>query len=173
MTKDTIILGALAGLLANIPKTIIAWIFHSFGLLRYTFIHIAAGYFVPAEFIDNPVSLLTGFIADFTTAAFLGVIMLLIIRWSGTDYAELKGLGMGAFLYIIFYGAFMALDITRASLLTPLPNLLLFFPHIIYGAATCWIIKKYTQKQPEKQRSQPVFHPLPAKKIRKIHLKKK
>ena len=171
MTKDTIILGALAGLLANIPKTIIAWVFHSFGLLRYTFIHIAAGYFVPAEFIDNPISLLTGFIADYTAAAFFGVIMLLIIKKSGTDYAKLKGLGIGAFLYIIFYGAFMALDITRASLLTPLPNLLLFFPHLVYGAATCWIIKKYIQKQQKKQRSQPGFHPLPAKKILKMRKK--
>lgn len=142
--NDTIIFGAIAGLLGNVPKTIIAWILHYFGLLRYTFIHIAAGYFVDKKFIDNPVSLLTGFIADYTNAAFFGVIMYYLLQKTGVDYAELKGLGFGAFLYLIFYGAFMALNITRASLLTPLPNLLLFFPHIIYGLLTCWIIKKYS-----------------------------
>lgn len=126
--RDSIIFGALAGLVGNIPKTVIAWIFHYFGSLRYTFIHIADGYFVDARFIDNPVSLLTGFIADYVNAGFFGVIMYFMLRKTGTDYAELKGVFFGAFLYLIFYGSFMALDITRASLLTPLPNLLLFFP---------------------------------------------
>ncbi|MFZ7102230.1 MAG: hypothetical protein ACOWWO_06130 [Peptococcaceae bacterium] len=143
--RDTVMLGALAGLLGNIPKTIIAWIFHYLGLLRYTFIHIAAGYYVPIEFIDNPVSLLIGFISDYTIAAFFGVIMYLMLQKFGTDYAIVKGLGFGAVLYLIFYGAFMALDITRATLLTPLPNLLLFFPHIIYGGITCQIIKSYAE----------------------------
>lgn len=144
MTKDTIIFGAIAGILGNIPKTILAWIFHYFGLLKYTFAHIAAGYFVPAKFLDNHISLLTGFIADYTTAALFGFIMYLMLRKFGTDYAEFKGIGFGAVLYLIFYGAFMALDITRASLITPLPNLILFFPHILYGAVTCWIIKHYS-----------------------------
>lgn len=141
MKKDTIITGAIAGLLGNIPKTILAWLFHYLGFLRYTFIHIAAGYFVPAKYIDNYVSLLTGFIADYTMAAFFGFIMYLMLQKFGTDYAVFKGAGFGAFLYLVFYGAFMALDITRASLLTPLPNLLLFFPHVLYGGLTCWLLK--------------------------------
>lgn len=143
--KDLIIFGALAGLLGNIPKTIIAWIFHYLGWLRYTFAHIAAGYFVDAQFLDNPVALLTGFIADYVNAAFFGVIMYYLLKKTGLDYAELKGLAFGAFLYLLFYGAFMALDITRASLLTPLPNLLLFIPHVIFGASTCWLIKRYSE----------------------------
>ncbi|KJS80943.1 MAG: hypothetical protein JM58_18145 [Peptococcaceae bacterium BICA1-8] len=144
MKRDTIVFGALAGLIGNIPKTIIAWLFHLLGYLEYTFIHIAAGYFVPAKFIDNPVALATGFIADYTNAAFFGIIMYLMLQKTGTDYAVVKGLSFGAFVYLVFYGAFMALDITRASLLTPLPNLLLFFPHIIYGAVTCWFIRRYS-----------------------------
>ncbi len=143
MIKDTIIVGAVAGLIGNIPKTIIAWILHLMGVLRYTFIHIAAGYFVSAQYIDNPVSLIMGFIADYTSAAVLGFVMYLMLKKFGTDYAVLKGLGCGAFLYLIFYGAFMALDITRANLLTPLPNLLLLFPHMVFGGTTCWLLKRY------------------------------
>jgi len=142
--KDTIISGMIAGLIGNLPKDIIAWSFHFAGVLRYTFTHIAAGYFVPAQFIDNPVSLATGFIADYTTAAFFGFLMHLMLKRFGTDYAVIKGIGCGAFLYLIFYGAFMALDITRASLLTPLPNLLLIFPHMVYGGTTCWLLKRYS-----------------------------
>lgn len=142
--KDTIIFGSIAGLLGNIPKTIIAWIFYYFGWLRYTFTHIAAGYFVDAKFLDNPVALLTGFIADYVNAAFFGVIMYYLLQKAGVDHAELKGFAFGAFLYLIFYGAFMSLDLTRASLLTPLPNLILIIPHTIFGASTCWIIKRYS-----------------------------
>ncbi len=145
MIKDTMIVGTFAGLIGNIPKTVIAWIFHFSGVLRYTFVHIAAGYFVPVQFIDNPVSLVIGFIADYTIAAVLGVVMYLTLKKFGTDYAVLKGLAFGAFLYLIFYGAFMALDITRASLLTPLPNLLLLFPHMIFGGTTCWLLKRYSK----------------------------
>jgi len=142
--KDTIFFGAIAGILANIPKTVIAWILHFLGYLRYTFIHIAAGYFVPAEFIDNPVSLAAGFIADYTVAAAVGVALYLILQKTGTDYSEFKGLLLGSLLYLVFYGALMALDVTRASLLTPLPNLILFFPHAVFGMLAGWIIRKYS-----------------------------
>ncbi|MCL6590138.1 MAG: hypothetical protein K6U80_09320 [Firmicutes bacterium] len=148
MTKDTVLFGALSGIIGNIPKMIIGWIFHFLGLLRYTFEHIAAGYFVSLKYIDKPISLLIGFISDYILAGFFGVIMYIIIQQYGKDFAVLKGVLFGGVTYFLFYGAFMALDMTRASLLTPLPNLLLLFPHIIYGGFTGWIIKKFSLKQP-------------------------
>jgi len=144
LTEDPIIVGAVAGIIGNIPKTILAWLFYAYGYLRYTFIHIAAGSFVSVEFVEDTISLAIGSIADFTMAAFLGFIMNLMLKKYGNDFAVLKGMGFGTFLYIILYGAFMDLNITRASLLTPLPNLLLFFPHILYGGVTCWLIRRYS-----------------------------
>jgi len=94
--------------------------------------------------LDSPIALATGFIADYTLAAVLGIILYLIIQKTGADYAVLKGTVLGAFMYLLFYGALMALDVTRASLLTPLPNLLLFFPHIVFGASAGWIIERYS-----------------------------
>ena len=72
MPKDWIIFGVLAGFVGNIVKEALAWILYAFGWVRYTFVHIGAGYFVDAEFIDNPVSLLTGFIADWVVAGTIG-----------------------------------------------------------------------------------------------------
>lgn len=142
--KDLIIFGAYAGIIANIPKNIIAWIFHWCGWLRYTFEHIAAGYFVDLPYIDQPLSLITGFIADFTNAGFFGVLLYFILQKTGKDYAVLKGLAFGSFLYLIFYGTFMAMDMTRASLLTPLPNFLLYIPHTVFGGVAGWILSRYS-----------------------------
>lgn len=143
MRRDSIITGALAGLLGNLGKEAVVWPLHWLGWVRYTFAHIAAGYFVEGKFINNPVSLATGFIADFTIAAFFGVLLLYLLRFTGKDYAILKGVGFGLVAYIIFYGLLMALDVTRASLLTPLPNLLLFIPHVIFGALTAYLLERF------------------------------
>lgn len=141
--SDIISFGSFAGIIGNIPKTIIAEIFRFLGWTRYSFIHIAAGYFVDAKFLDSPVAVATGLITDFLTAALLGVLMYAMLRSTGFDFAKTKGFFFGAILYVVLFGTFMSLDLTRASLLTPLPNFLLFFPHTIFGIVTCWVLEKY------------------------------
>lgn len=143
MRHDSIVTGALAGLLGNLAKEAVVWPLHLLGWVRYTFVHIAAGYYVDAKMIDNPVSLAAGFITDFTIAAFFGVVLLYVLKFTGKDYAILKGVGFGLFTYIIFYGLLMALDVTRASLLTPLPNLLLFIPHVIFGGLAAYLLERF------------------------------
>lgn len=91
MTKDTIIFGGLMGILGNISKIIITWSIHWLGYSTYTFEHIAAGYFVSQAYIKAPISLIIGFLADITVAAFFGVIMYIMLRKTGTDYAVIFG----------------------------------------------------------------------------------
>lgn len=143
--KDTIILGSISGIIANLLKTIIAWVFNILGLTKFTFIHINAGYFVDERFVKTPIGLATGVIGDFTMAAFLGVLIVLTLKLTGTDYAIIKGAGFGSVSYIFLFGIGMALDVTRVSIMTPLPNLILFFPQIVFGALTSWIAVKYGQ----------------------------
>lgn len=143
MRRDSIIEGALAGVAANIAKEVLTWAMHFAGWVRYTFVHIAAGYFVDAKFLDSPVSLAIGFLNDFTVSAILGVFTLYLLKATGRDYAVIKGIGFGLLTYIIFYGLLMAMDVTRASLLTPLPNLLLFIPHVIFGGLTAFLLEHY------------------------------
>jgi len=140
--EDNVIIGILAGFVGNIPKEIIVWAFYFTGYLRYTFVHIAAGTFVPKEFLDNPVSLAIGVISDWIMVGFIGVLTVYFIRFTGNRYPLIKSVFVSSFFYIILYGALMALDVTRASLLTPLPNLLLFIPHLALGFGMGMFIKK-------------------------------
>lgn len=144
--KDDIMLGVLAGFVGNIPKEIITWLLHFLGYLRYTFVHIAAGTFVPKEFIDNPISLVTGAIADWIMVGIIGTVTVYFIKYTDYRFPIIKSIFLSSAFYILLYGALMALDVTRASLLTPLPNLLLFIPHLAMGIGIGWFIKKYQVK---------------------------
>ncbi len=145
MRRDILIFGIIAGFIGNIPKLIITQVFHYFGWVKYGFIHIAAGYFVSKEYIFEPLSLATGILTDFFTAGLMGVLFLYIIRKTDNDYPVIKSLIMGVSVYIVLFGTFMALDLTRASLLTPLPNFLLIIPHTVLGLVVGIIIERYDE----------------------------
>ncbi len=142
-TTDTILAGALAGWMGNIAKEILTWTFHFLGWVRYTFVHIAAGFYYSVENLDAPLSLVTGAITDWTIAAVFGILLLHILRYTGTDYAVFKGIAFGSLVYIITFGIGMAMDITRATLITPLPDFLLLMAHLLIGAVTAWALRRF------------------------------
>jgi hypothetical protein len=67
------------------------------------------------------------------------------MRFTGPDYGIIKGTVVGALFYVIIYGGLMSLNVTRVSLLTPLPNLILYFPHLAFGAVAGWVIERYAR----------------------------
>jgi hypothetical protein len=145
MTKvrDTVIAGLLAGWAGNIAKEIMVWTFYFLGWTKYTLVHIAAGFYYSADNLTAPVSMITGAITDWTIAGVFGVILLLILRFTGTDYALVKGIMFGSFFYLIAFGIGMSLDISRATLLTPLPDFLLLLSHLAIGGVCGWVLRRY------------------------------
>lgn len=141
--KDDVILGVLAGFAGNILKEIISWLFYFSGYLKYTFVHIAAGTFVSKEYIDSPVSLATGVISDWIMVAVIGVLSVYLIRFTGNCFPVIKSILLSSFFYIILYGVLMAFNATHVSMLTPLPNLLLFIPHLTLGGGIGWFVSRY------------------------------
>jgi len=141
--KDTIIAGVLAGWMGNVVKETLTWSFYFMGWVSYTFVHIASGFYYSKENIDAPFSLVTGAITDWTIAGTFGVVLLYLLRYTGSDYAVFKGIGLGSLVYIITFGIGMALDITRATLITPLPDFLLLISHLFIGAVSGWALGKY------------------------------
>ncbi|KJS23604.1 MAG: hypothetical protein VR72_00375 [Clostridiaceae bacterium BRH_c20a] len=141
--KDTIIAGILAGWMGNVVKEVLTWSFYLMGWVRYTFVHIAAGFYYSKENIDAPFSLVTGVITDWTIAGTFGVILLYLLRYTGSDYAIFKGIGLGSLVYVITFGIGMALDITRATLITPLPDFLLIMSHLTIGGVSGWALEKH------------------------------
>src|SRR5690554_6186593 len=146
MTRDSIILGSISGFIGNIFKGLLAWIFYFSGYLQYTCAHIAAGAFVSRQYLNNPLSLVIGFIADYILAGTLGILNLIIIRYSGNDFPLYKSIYFSLVIYLVIYGGLMALELTSALILTPLPNLLLIFPHLLFGTTMGLVISWYNKR---------------------------
>ncbi|NLM46886.1 MAG: hypothetical protein GX200_08810 [Firmicutes bacterium] len=141
--RDTIIAGCLAGWIGNVVKEAMVWTFYFLGWIRYSFVHIAAGFYYSAENLAAPLSLVTGAITDWTIAAYFGTLLLLVLRFTGTDYAIIKGIAYGSLFYFIAFGIGMALNLSRATLVTPLPDFLLLLTHLVMGGVTGWALEKY------------------------------
>lgn len=137
-------LGAVAGVVGNIPKTILSIVFYYFGWIRYTFNQLAAGIFMKQEILSNPLALVVGYITNFTVAAFIGVVLVCIIRKTGNDYEIFKGILAGMASYIFLYGIMLRLNITIGNIETSLPNFLALLLHIIFGMLSGWIVKHYS-----------------------------
>ncbi|MCK8816971.1 hypothetical protein MWH28_06235 [Natroniella sulfidigena] len=148
--SDPIALGSIAGIVGNIPKEILAIIFYSFGWKRYTFTHLAAGLFVPKEFLANPLALIVGFVTDFTVAGLLGVLLAYIIKNTGNIYPTFKGLLIGLVSYIFICGLILKSGITSVNSAIPLAKFSALLLHIIFGIVSGWFIKCYGKLEDNK-----------------------
>lgn len=75
------------------------------------------------------------------------MLLLLLLRLTGEDYAIVKGIGFGSLVYVITFGIGMALDISRATLITPLPDFLLLLAHLAIGGVSGWALNRLGLKK--------------------------
>ena len=142
--KDPLILGAVAGLTANLVK-ILGNDFNKKVLKVSDIIYpeLAAGIFMTEKERNKPAGLVVGTIADFVIGAIMGVPMVYLLRYTGKDHAALKGFGFGNFAWVSLYGAVGRMFGTKS--LYPLnakTNLSAFINHSLFGIITALIIKK-------------------------------
>jgi hypothetical protein len=138
--KDIVVIGATAGLIGNGIKLLIAYVLYFLGLLNITFLHIVGGYFNNPN-IDSIYSIINAIISDFVYAAFLGVLICIVLINTNFKKILIKGLLFGAFIHIIHNGALIFEVINRVEM-DDQTGFYLIFPTIIYGLVTSLIIKR-------------------------------
>ena len=92
--KDPLILGAFAGLTANLGK-MLGNVFNK-NVLKVSDINyseLAAGIFMTEKELKKPAGLVVGTLADFVIGAIMGIPIVYILRYTGKDHAALKGFG--------------------------------------------------------------------------------
>lgn len=134
--NDRLILGVLAGVLGNIPKTAIELAGKKTGWAESDCPARAAGMLVPRRQVRSQKGKIIGRIADTVMAAVLGVATTYALSATGKDKAVLKGVVLGQTMWTLLYGVLGTLGATRVKPVQPRTVLTELVGHTLYGATT-------------------------------------
>ncbi|NLX90178.1 MAG: hypothetical protein GXZ07_01055 [Firmicutes bacterium] len=143
--KDPLVLGAIAGAIANLAKLL----GNEFGMKtlkisQASYPEMAAGLFMTKKERRKPVALVVGTLADLTIGGIMGVPLVYILRYTGRDFAPIKGIGYGLFAWVLLYGALGRFLGTKSSIfpLSSTTSLSAYINHSIYGAIAAVLTAK-------------------------------
>ncbi len=143
MKQDSIVSGAISGLIGTIAKEIIDFISVAVGFSKETYWHVAASIFVKPAEAATPVGQALGALADLITGAFFGVLLLYLIKFTGKDYLYIKGLGLGWLIWLAVFGIVINLQVVRITPTDLGTSLSAFIEHSVFGLTAAWFIGKY------------------------------
>jgi hypothetical protein len=113
-------------------------------------IHISS---LAADLFSNDINqiksftgILTGTLTDWIMGAAIGVIIGLVLQWSGRQNYLLKGIGIGLFSWVAIFG-FLVGGMPYMFIFKPtmFNTLFAFVPHSIYGGITAFCIARLTK----------------------------
>ena len=92
--------------------------------------------------------IITGTITDWIMGAFIGVIIGLVLQWSGRRNYLLKGIGIGLICWVGIFG-FLVRGMEHMFIFKPTLFNTLFglVPHSIYAGITAFCIVRFTKIQ--------------------------
>jgi Na+/proline symporter len=114
------------------------------GLTKFYVWEVWADIFVAPHQTQTLLGTILGFLVDFVTGSFLGIIFGLFVEWRGTKYYLLKGCGVGLFAWIFLFGiVFHALPHTpMAGSIDVLSNISAFIGHSVFGLSMAFAYMK-------------------------------
>jgi hypothetical protein len=144
--RDTITIGTIAGFVSTTVMTIIIWIVRLLGYKFITTWETATHIFLNKTLIHTPPGYIVGFVGQFALGSIFGVLIAYTLRLTGKDFYILKGIGVGAVVWLASIGFFMRfLNIQIQGRDEPLSNLMAILDFIILGIIDSYIIKKYAR----------------------------
>ncbi len=147
MLQDKLIFGALAGVVADLVMSIPELALWKLKILPHPLFHYAASLFLaPDNLHGSYLGELVGFIASKVYGAFLGVVFIYLLVYTGRRYFLSKGLIYGAFLWLVSYCGLATLPVVKLDAVhprMPFEVLLFFFLHLVFGAALGVIARSF------------------------------
>lgn len=139
--KDKVMAGAIVGLLADIIKLFVNYICFYLGWVETVFWQITATRFLNGQDLFKPVAYLVGGIVDLTTSAFLGVIFIYFLDFTGHRFIWFKGAGYGLLVWVGLFGTVLAQSVEQELPTGPLTILVTCFAHFIFGLSLAFFSK--------------------------------
>lgn len=146
--KDTLALGAFAGIIATIPQLIFDYLSVQLGFSKYYAFQISGSIYLVKELTDDFLGLVLGGLVWEATGMLLGVLTVLLMRSIGKDYWWLKGIFVAnAVMYTVIYGFLFNLGGARI-VPTDIPtNLTVFIGNIIFGVTLGYLIVRWGDEE--------------------------
>lgn len=141
--KDKYSFAIFAAVLANIPMNILDYIFYTLDINQYHMWHIAASSYFKVKDTGTIPALITGAITDYSAASIIGIAILCLLYFTGTDYFWLKGLSVGAGSWLFAFGIILRRHVSRIDPVDPGTNLYHITEHYLLGLLIACIIVKY------------------------------
>jgi len=140
--KDRLVAGLIAGLGANVVKTLIEHVCQSKGLTKETAVKKAAGFFLSSRKANTPKGKMVGIFSDNTIAGFLGVLSSYMLTLTGKDYPVLKGMVIGNIFWSTMYGVMAQLGATKVRSNDPRSFLASMLSHTAFGITSHYLLTK-------------------------------
>ncbi|MEW6523906.1 MAG: DUF6789 family protein [Bacillota bacterium] len=146
--RDTIVAGALGGLLGSMVEGVLHYLSFVTGLSKSSTLHITQRVIMHQALPLTGLTLVATFIGFVGFGALFGVVLAYIFQRAGTDYAYIKGAGFGLLTYFVLNN-FIAplvqpdLDIREDAQ----TNLVFFALHVIYGLVTAHVILRVSHRE--------------------------
>ncbi len=149
--RDSIALGTVAGLLGNIPPLIFNLLSIQLGFSKTYFFQISGGIYLFRRFTMEPGGILLGSLVWLFTGAFLGIVIVYLLRLTGRDYWWLKGIIISNFLmFVVMYGVIYSLGGSRVVPWDIPTNLSVLAENILFGITTAYLVIRLDGTRAEK-----------------------
>lgn len=178
MIKDKLMPGVIVGILADVVKLTVNLTGFLFNFTPVVFWQLTATRFLEKKDLFKPIAYVIGGVADVTVSAGLGVIFIYFIRYFGSKYLWLKGIGFGLAIWVGVFGTLLGMTVQQKLPQTPSGIVVTILAHAFFGLALAffawWLgyTKEYNAvpsiKMDRKQKMDYLklrLNPAPAKKL--------
>ena len=148
-SQDIFTLWVISGIVGVVIRDFYSFLAKSFGLTKYFIWTVGADIFIESKEFNTLQGHLIGFISDLVIGGTLGVLIGLALKWFGPKNYWLKGLGVGLFAWLAFFGVLLQ-NLPHMSVLSNVPattEINAFVEHAIFGLVTAWTYLKLTSSR--------------------------
>lgn len=139
--RDSVVKGVFAGVAGGMFYQIFVWIFNMMGIAATTPFQLGAYVLVkPGLDISSLPAQGLGAVQHFALASLLGVIILYLLRFIGTDFLGIKGLFYGGTVYFLIYGL-LAKTVIPVNILQPdlATSVVYLFGNLFFGLTATYV----------------------------------
>lgn len=136
MLKDKVLFGTLVGLLANIVMDIPQYPLWKLKIIMHPLSHYAGSLFLDLNTLHHSwTGSVISFFADYSYSAFLGIVFIYFLEFTGKRYYLQKGLIFGAFLWLFSFGGLRSLSLVKLRQVAPGDWGIIIGIHLLFGLA--------------------------------------